>query len=146
VLPYENQSASHVIGQSEVAVRSLMAQDWMFFGLAYLAVKHALADFFLQTKYQYTNKGVYGHPGGLLHVLIHVALSAPLLWILAPTAPYGALILGAEFVVHYHCDWVKEKIVKRNGWSFTNNNYWRAMGIDQLVHGLTYLGMVRALV
>ncbi len=124
-----------------------MSQDWMLLGLAYLAAKHAIADFFLQTKYQYANKGVYGHPGGLLHVLIHGALSMPLLLILPPkTAMYGILILGAEILVHYHCDWAKEKIVKGNGWLFTNDNFWRAMGIDQLIHGLTYLAMVRALV
>ena len=119
----------------------------MFIGLAYLAAKHAIADFFLQTKYMYANKGTYGHPGGLLHVLIHLGLSAPLLWILPPpSAIYGALVLGAELAVHYHCDWAKEKIVKSNGWTFTNDNYWRATGIDQLVHGLTYIAMVRALV
>jgi Protein of unknown function (DUF3307) len=128
-------------------VRSLILQDWMFIGLAYLAAKHAIADFFLQSKYMYANKGIYGHPGGLLHVLIHAGFSAPLLLILPPpTALYGALVLAAEFVVHYHCDWAKEKIVKGNGWSFDNYNYWRAMGIDQLVHGLTYIAMVRALV
>ena len=35
--------------------------------VAVLMVKHALADFYLQTPYQYLNKGTYGHPGGLLH-------------------------------------------------------------------------------
>ena len=46
--------------------------DGMLLGLAYLMAKHALADFFLQTKYQWANKGRYGHPGGLLHAAIHV--------------------------------------------------------------------------
>ena len=121
--------------------------DGMLLGLAYLMAKHALADFFLQTKYQWANKGRYGHPGGLLHAAIHVALTVPVFLLLPPpTTIYGSYVLLAEFLVHYHCDWLKEQIVKGRGWTFLHNEFWRAMGIDQLVHGLTYLCIVRALV
>ena len=124
----------------------LMSPDWLLLGLAYLAFKHAIADFFLQTRYQWANKGRYGHPGGLLHAGIHVVFSLPILLILPPpNQTYGLAVLAAEFLVHYHCDWTKEKIVKVNGWTFTNDAFWRAMGVDQLVHGLTYIAMVRAL-
>jgi hypothetical protein len=120
--------------------------DLALVGLAYLATKHMVADFVLQTRYQWMNKGRYGHPGGLLHAAIHVVLSAPVLLILPPpTLTFGLVILGAEALVHYHCDWAKEQIVKRNGWTSTNDAYWRTMGGDQLVHGLTYLAMVKAL-
>lgn len=128
------------------SMRLLTSQDWIFVALIYLAAKHAIADFFLQTRYQYANKGRYGHPGGLLHALIHLVCSVPLFWILPASIPHAAAILTAEFLVHYHCDWAKEQIVKDQGWGFTNDGFWRAMGIDQLVHGLTYLGMVRALI
>jgi hypothetical protein len=37
--------------------------------------KHAVADFYLQTAYQYSNKGKYGHPGGIIHAGIHAALT-----------------------------------------------------------------------
>lgn len=125
----------------------LGSQDWLFICLAFLALKHAIADFFLQTRYQWSNKGRYGHPGGLLHAAIHVAMSTPLLLMLPPvTAAYGAAVLGAEFLVHYHCDWAKERIVARAGLTPTDNGFWRAMGIDQLIHALTYVAMVRALV
>ncbi len=118
----------------------------MLLCLAYLLVKHAIADFFLQTKYQWSNKGRYGHPGGILHAIIHIAFSAPILLMLPPPdAMYGATVLAAEFLVHYHCDWLKEQVVRRNSWTFTDDAFWRAMGVDQLVHGLTYLAMVRAL-
>ena len=121
--------------------------DMIFAGLAYLAVKHAIADFMLQTRYQWSNKGRYGHPGGLLHAGIHLVCSAPLLLILPPPSlGYGLAVLGAEFLVHYHCDWTKEQVGKRLGLTFTDDGFWRAMGIDQLVHGLTYIAMVRALV
>ena len=35
--------------------------------VAVLMAKHMVADFYLQTPYQYLNKGTYGHPGGFLH-------------------------------------------------------------------------------
>jgi Protein of unknown function (DUF3307) len=125
----------------------LVPVDILLLALVYLAGKHALADFFLQTKYQWANKGRYGHPGGILHALIHAALSAPILLMLPPpSSSYGIAVLGAEFVAHYHCDWLKEKFVKAWGLGFQNDGFWRAMGIDQLVHGITYIAMVRALV
>ncbi len=126
---------------------TLTAIDALLLGMAYLLAKHALADFFLQTKYQWANKGRYGHPGGILHAVIHVALTAPVLLLLPPpTAIYGSYVLLAEFFVHYHCDWIKEQFVKRHAWTFQHNEFWRAMGIDQLVHGLTYTCIIRALV
>ena len=125
----------------------LTSQDLILLAFAFLAAKHAIADFFLQTKYQWQNKGRYGHPGGILHASIHVALSAPLLLLLPPPSlNFGLAVLGAEFLVHYHCDWTKEQIVRRGGWTFTDNAFWRAMGVDQLVHYLTYVAMVAALV
>ncbi len=124
----------------------LNAQDMLLACLAYFAVKHAIADYFLQTRYQWANKGRYGHPGGLLHAAIHVVFSAPALLILPPPSlNFGLGLLAAEFVVHYHCDWTKEQVVKRMGLTFADNAFWRAMGVDQLVHGLTYIAMVRAL-
>ena len=125
----------------------LGAHDVVLLALAYLAFKHMIGDFFLQAKYQWSNKGRYGHPGGLLHAAIHVLLSAPRLLILPPVnQEHGLVVLGAEFLVHYHCDWIKEQVVKANQWTFQNDAFWRAMGMDQFVHGLTYIAMVRALV
>ena len=40
--------------------------------VAVLMFKHAVADFYLQSTYQYMNKGHYG----MLHGAIHVALSS----------------------------------------------------------------------
>ena len=78
-------------------------------------VKHALADFYLQTPYQYLNKGTYGHPGGLLHAAIHMALTPLVYLVLVPGSLLlaGAIALG-EFLVHYHVDWLKEQILRRN--------------------------------
>jgi hypothetical protein len=53
------------------------AIDVLTAALAYLLVKHAAADFFLQTAFQWRNKGDYGHPGGIVNVAIHAALTLP---------------------------------------------------------------------
>jgi Protein of unknown function (DUF3307) len=115
--------------------------------VAVLMVKHAIADFYLQTPYQYLNKGTYGHAGGLLHSAIHVALTPLVYLVLVPGSLLiaGAIALG-EFVAHYHIDWLKEQIVRRNGMTMQDPGFWHALGTDQLVHGLTYLVIVAALV
>lgn len=116
-------------------------------GLTYLVFKHMLGDFFLQTAFQYRNKGTYGHPGGLLHALIHIGLTAPVFFIIAPESWLaGLLILLGEFVVHYHVDWMKEKVVTARGLGVTDAMFWYALGVDQLCHHLTYIAIVAVLV
>jgi len=115
--------------------------------VAVLMAKHAVADFYLQTAYQFLNKGTYGHPGGLLHAGIHVALTPLVYLVLAPTTLLLTLsITAGEFLVHYHTDWLKEQINRRKGWTVNDHNFWSLLGTDQLVHGLTYLAIVAALV
>ena len=115
--------------------------------VAVLMFKHAVADFYLQTPYQYFNKGKYGHPGGLIHAGIHTALTPLVYLVLLP----GSLLVAAglalgEFVAHYHIDWLKEQFTHRNGWTTSDRGFWFALGTDQLLHGLTYLGIVAVLV
>jgi Protein of unknown function (DUF3307) len=114
--------------------------------VAVLLVKHAVADFYLQTPYQYLNKGIYGHPGGLLYSGIHVALT-PLVYLVL--VPGSLLVAGAiavsEFLLHYHVDWLKEQVIQRNGLTAQDPGFWHALGTDQLIHGLTYLAIVAAL-
>lgn len=87
-------------------------------GMAYLLFKHAIADYGLQAPYQLRNKGIYGHPGGLLHCTLHAILTIPVFFIV-PGATLGLalFLLAAEFVIHYHIDWAKERLVKARGWS-----------------------------
>ncbi|MET0301911.1 MAG: DUF3307 domain-containing protein [Methyloceanibacter sp.] len=115
--------------------------------VAVLMVKHALADFYLQTPYQYLNKGTYGHPGGLLHAAIHMALTPFVYLVLLPGSLLlaGSIALG-EFLVHYHVDWLKEQILRRNELTTQTPGFWHALGTDQLIHGLTYLVIVAVLI
>jgi hypothetical protein len=114
---------------------------------AVLMIKHTLADFYLQTPYQYLNKGTYGHPGGMIHAAIHVALTPLVYLVLVPGSLLlaGSIALG-EFLVHYHVDWLKEQILRRNGLTMQTPGFWHALGTDQLIHGLTYLVIVAVLV
>lgn len=111
--------------------------------VALLLTKHAIADFILQTPWQYLNKGRYGHPGGLLHSLTHVVMTPIVYLVLAPaTLMLAAWLAIGEFVMHYHIDWAKEQFVARNHWTTEGRAFWWALGIDQLLHGLSYLIIV----
>ena len=111
--------------------------------IAYLMVKHAVADFFLQTETQRREKGQYGATGGLTHSLTHIALTAPV-FLIVPAISTGlaASLLAAEFVLHYHIDWIKEQVVRANAWTSHDTPFWWAIGFDQLLHGLTYVGLL----
>jgi hypothetical protein len=111
--------------------------------ITYLLVKHAIADFILQTDQIFRQKGSYGAPGGLWHALIHILLTAPVFLLFPGGGPgLAAMLLAGEFVVHYHIDWTKEQILRREGWTPKDKYFWWALGIDQLLHGLTYVAIL----
>lgn len=115
----------------------------MLAALTYLAAKHMVADFVLQTPFQYKNKGKYGHEGGIQHALIHAVLSAPVFFFLPASSMFAsASVLVCEFVIHYHVDWGKERVLNKWSLSDKDRGYWYALGFDQLLHHLTYIGMV----
>lgn len=111
--------------------------------MAYLALKHAIADYGLQTPYQWRNKSAYGHPGGLIHSGLHAVLTLPVFLILpAASAAFAAAVIAGEFVVHYHLDWVKEQLTRARELTPQDAAYWRLHGVDQLLHTLTYVVIV----
>lgn len=99
-------------------------------------VKHFLADFPLQPPYQWMNKGKYGHPGGLLHAAIHGAGTwiIQMLFIGNPFAPFFLV----DAVIHYHVDWLKMQFK----WTPDNRYFWWALGVDQMLHYLTYVLLI----
>lgn len=104
-----------------------------------LLFKHLVFDFFLQTAYQYKNKGIYGHPGGILHAGLHAFGTSFLFLYVYPGAAFAAMILAGEFVVHYHIDWTKEQLLKRLRLKPDDAGFWWALGVDQFLHGVTYV-------
>lgn len=108
-------------------------------------VKHFLADFCWQTAYMLRGKGLYMHPGGLLHAGLHGVLSLPVLLLFSPLGAGLALaVCGAEGVVHYHIDWAKEHILSAENRAAQDRNYWIVVGADQALHQVTMLAMAGA--
>jgi len=102
-------------------------------------IKHFICDFPLQKSYQYLNKGKYGHPGGLLHASIH-GFGALLICIYFQLPLYFAAI---DMIIHYHIDWAKLNINSHYKWKADNSEYfWWLLGLDQLLHYLTYAGLI----
>ena len=117
----------------------------IFLALLILQTKHFIFDYVLQTPFQYSNKGRYGHPGGLLHAGLHAA-GTPLAFLaIKPTLLGGVLILVGEFVLHYHIDWTKERIVRLSQLTPDKAAYWQTHGADQFCHQLTYTGIAAIL-
>jgi hypothetical protein len=113
--------------------------------LLVLQLKHFIADFVLQSSYQFLNKGKYGHPGGILHAAIHALGSLFAFLVIAPTLVLGAAIVIGEFIVHYHIDWLKERTVRANQWVFPQSEFWWTFGADQAAHQATYVAIAALL-
>ncbi|MEZ5925163.1 MAG: DUF3307 domain-containing protein [Hyphomicrobiaceae bacterium] len=117
--------------------------ETILLAMTVLLIKHWVADFLLQTIYQVKNKGRYGHPGGLLHSAFHVVCTLPVFLVLPPSTPQQGLgLLAAEYLFHYHVDWLKEQLNKRLELKPDMSGFWYLLGLDQLVHGLTYVTII----
>lgn len=106
-----------------------------------LTIKHFIVDFPLQHRYQYENKGTYGHPGGILHAGVHGLAT---FWCFAWYAPVAAVWLAvADGLIHYHIDWAKMNLNSKMGWGpTTHEQFWWLLGLDQLLHYATYIALV----
>ncbi len=103
-------------------------------------LKHFLADYLFQTKYQFEHKGAYGHWGGILHAFIHALGTALVLCFLN-----WKIVLLAAFsdgVVHYHVDWLKTNTIKHYKLTVNDNWFWYIFGLDQLIHQMTYVFII----
>lgn len=114
-----------------------------------LIIKHFICDFpiSIQTPWMFLNKGTYGHPGGLVHSFIHAHVSTVMLawmWIIFRNFNVDLIIFlfPFEFLVHYHMDWFKVWYGKRKNWTPQTPEFWTFLGIDQMVHYLTYIVMI----
>ena len=107
--------------------------------LAGFQVKHVLGDYVFQNAYILEHRRIWGHPGGLLHVAIHAALTLPLLLAAGVQGGLFLAILLGEAVFHYHVDWVKDGWIYREGWTTQDKQYWWLTGADQMLHQLSYL-------
>jgi hypothetical protein len=111
--------------------------------LTLLVVKHFFFDFLYQPPYMYQNKGTYGHVGGVYHSMLHSVATMVILLKFGVDAVLVLYLFVGEFLIHYHMDWFKMWYNKRKGWGpNTHNQFWILLGVDQLVHYLTYIGIL----
>lgn len=117
--------------------------------LSLLIFKHFIVDFPMQTERMVDEKGTYGSYGGLMHSGLHgwatmivVTAFLPLItgWEVVAAGIIGIVIGLADAVAHYHIDWVKMNL----GRDFTikDKMYWTLLGLDQMLHYLTYILLI----
>ena len=117
-----------------------------FWLLLAFIVKHFVCDYPLQAfPWMYHNKGTYAHPGGIVHAWIHgLATQGIVMFVAGPSVSFWCAT--ADFLVHYHVDWAKMNIAKRYNWKPDNSEmFWQLLGLDQLLHYLTYFAIVGVL-
>lgn len=117
-----------------------------------LFIKHFICDFPLQhSAWMYRNKGTYGHPGGLAHSGVHyvgttLVFTAMLFhagWSNADIVHVAAKMAVFDLIIHYHVDWAKMNIGAYFDLRPDNSNwFWTLLGVDQLLHALTYFAMI----
>lgn len=107
-------------------------------------VKHLFADFFMQTPKMLAGRDEYIHMGRAQHAGLHGMFSILCLMVLGAPLGFILVLCLLETVVHYHIDWGKGVHSARTQHGPTDAGYWRAFGVDQLLHQLTYVLMVWA--
>lgn len=112
--------------------------------LILLQVKHLFADFYLQTPRMLAGRGEYLHLGRAQHVGVHAVGSIIVLMVMGTAMPALAIIVIAECIAHYHIDYGKGRHSEITGYTPADPGYWRAMGLDQALHQLTYVVMIWA--
>lgn len=110
--------------------------------LCLLQIKHMFGDYFLQTRSMLDGRDQYIHTGRFLHAGIHAAGSAIAFALIgAPVGFFIPLVL-AEWALHFHIDWWKGRLTSDQNLTPADAAYWRASGIDQALHQLTYVAMI----
>ena len=100
--------------------------------------KHWYIDFVNQTMEEVEHKGIYLDWLGVKHSVKHGVITALCIWLVSSDV-YLACILGTvDFLIHYHVDYIKMKYGCRD---ITQPLFWNHLGLDQLIHHVTYLGI-----
>ncbi|MEM8730648.1 MAG: DUF3307 domain-containing protein [Pseudomonadota bacterium] len=112
--------------------------------LVLLQVKHMFADYYLQTPRMLMGRETYLHLGRAEHAGVHGVGSVIAFVIMGTPVLFTVLIVVAEWIVHFHIDWVKARWSVQKAHKPTDAGFWRAAGVDQAAHQLTYVTMAVA--
>lgn len=108
-------------------------------------LKHFIADFPLQSQRMVDEKGIYGLEGGIIHAGIHGWFTMMIImtfyvtsgWDAAAAGLVGALCGLLDAGIHYHIDWAKMRLGR--GLTPADRAFWTLLGVDQMLHYLTYV-------
>lgn len=109
-----------------------------------LQIKHMFADFFLQTPKMLSGRGEYWHMGRAQHAGVHVLGTILVLVLFGASVPFILSVAAAEWFVHFNIDFCKAKHCDSKELGPADAAFWRAAGMDQALHHLTYLAIVWA--
>lgn len=106
--------------------------------LVLLQIKHWYVDFVDQSMSEVNSKGTYGEWLGVRHSLKHAIATAFCFWVVGGNefALYAVVIGLIDGMIHYHVDWAKMNWGNRD---IQNPLFWNHLGLDQMVHQLTYI-------
>jgi len=116
-----------------------MMFNGMFLVLALLFVKHWYIDFVNQSDEEVKGKGIYGNAHGVMHSLKHGVATGFIFMVFVINFELAVIIGFIDFFLHYHIDYCKMRFGNRD---ITTKAFWAQLGLDQLAHALTYLGLV----
>jgi hypothetical protein len=106
-------------------------------------LKHFVCDFWLQFDYMIKEKGMYGAEGGRHHALMHTAGTFLVLAVTIYSIEVAVILAFLDGIVHYHIDWAKMKLSQHL--TPADSEFWWFIGADQMLHYLTYVGIIAIL-
>ena len=116
--------------------------DSIFVIFALLFIKHWYVDFVNQSMEEVNHKGIYLHWLGVKHSLKQGAATA-LIFLLSCNWQTAVFLGMIDFLLHYHIDYCKMNYGNRD---ITTPQFWNHLGLGQLAHYMTYVGLVWLLV
>ena len=106
-----------------------------------LLVKHAFCDLYLQFKKVPLDKTRYLGECHL-HYFDHAILTFMVSYLFLVPLEYCFLLSGIDYVLHWHIDYIKTKVMKFLKIENSSLTYWLFQTFDQILHYGTYLLIV----
>nr|WP_171232644.1 DUF3307 domain-containing protein [Ruegeria sp. HKCCA4812] len=116
----------------------------VFLMLCLLLIKHMFADYYLQTPKMLSGRGEYLHLGRAQHAAVHVVGSVVVFLVFGAPLSFILIVGALEWFIHFNIDFIKASYSDKKRLEPTQPAFWRAAGLDQLMHNLTYVAMVWA--
>jgi hypothetical protein len=110
--------------------------------LVLLQIKHWYIDFVNQTAEEVAHKGIYLDWLGMKHSIKQGLGTFLCLYLFVHDVEVTLIMAFLDCVLHYHIDYIKMHYGNRD---IKTPAFWAQLGLDQMAHQLTYLGIVYAL-